>query len=117
MSGLSVTATSPAAPRWVWLTLFASLAVNLVIAGVVLGNGMRPPPPHAGSGFGGRMAGNPQAPFLRQLLLVLVVMLAAGLVELPVSLYRHFVKSANISAHTVEMAVGAYMKLVTGGVN
>ena len=33
----------------------------------------------------------PQAPFARQLLLVLGVMLAAGLVELPVSLYRQFV--------------------------
>lgn len=46
-----------------------------------------------------------------------LVALAHMLIAARKSLYRHFVKSANISAHTVEMAVGAYMKLVTGGVN
>lgn len=33
------------------------------------------------------------------------------------AVYRRFVKSARVPARTVEMAVGTYMKLVTGGIN
>lgn len=66
MTGASITAGPPAAPRWVWMTLFGSLAVNLVIAGVVLGHRMRPPPQH-GPGLGGRMHHGGPAAFVRDL--------------------------------------------------
>jgi len=33
------------------------------------------------------------------------------------AVYRRYVKSARVPARTVEMAVGTYMKLVTGGIN
>ncbi len=46
-----------------------------------------------------------------------LVALAHMLITARTSLYRHFVKSAKISTHVIDTAVGAYMKLVTGGIN
>jgi AcrR family transcriptional regulator len=43
--------------------------------------------------------------------------LAHMLIAARTSVYQHYVKSAKIPARTVEMAVGTYMKLVTGGIN
>ncbi len=47
----------------------------------------------------------PQAPFVRQLLLVLLAMVAAGLVELPVSLYRQFVLEERFGFNRMTLAL------------